>query len=174
MPWTAILMYAEWPRGFSLKWFLSTTGNSIFTHHDDFSVSYWQLLFLVMLVCKQLVTFGRAEVARCVDVSLLHSPSSVLLFLASMASPVCTAGVKHSLSLHCYCICLYWVGSCWLSPCCCLCTSVLISYCPICVLTVLALALLIHVHQVFAFIYEVSDFISITACGCSCLIQDIS
>lgn len=50
----------------------------------------------------------------------------------------------------------------------------LTSYCSICVLTVLALALLIHVWQVSAFIYEVFDFISITACGYSCLIQDIS
>lgn len=58
--------------------------------------------FLVRFVCKKLVTFGSAEFARCVgDVSLLHSPLSVLFYLTTVPSPACIVNVRHRLSLPC-------------------------------------------------------------------------
>ena len=155
----------NWLLGFSFRCLLSTTQNSVFEHLSGFFISYWQLLFLVRFVCEQLVTFGRAEVARYVgDVSLLHSPLSMLFFQTHMPSRACIFHVRHRLSLPCYCLHLYWAGSCWINPCCGSCISVLTSHHPTCVLTVLALALLIRVHQASTFIYEVFGFISIIVC----------
>lgn len=149
---------------FSFRCFISTTQNSLF-ERDDFSVSYWRLLVLVWFVCKQLFTFGKAEVARYVgDVSLLHSPVCMLFFLTSMLSPTCIVDFRHRLNFPCYCLHWYWWGSCWINPCCGSCISILISYYCTCILTVLALAWLSCIHRASAFFYEVFGFISIIAC----------
>lgn len=140
---------------FSFRCFPSTTRYSLSKHYNNFSISYWQLLVLVRFVCKPLVTFGKAEVTRHIgDVSLLHSPLSMWFSLTNVLSPSCIVDVRQRqpalLWLH-----SYWVGSCWINPYCGSCLSVLIPYHPSCVLTVIALALFIHIHLTSAFIYEI-------------------
>lgn len=117
----AILMHIEVD-----SWFLFQFCSLYCSEFTEFSFwTLWRFLHfmlttivLVRFICKNLVTFGRAEFARHVgDVSVLHSPLSVLFYLTNMPSPSCVFHVRHRLYSPCYSLHPCWAWSSRISPC---------------------------------------------------------